>query len=38
MNFQILNVENPNAVQNTCIFLAFQAPDTYFNLEVALQR
>ena len=38
MNFQILNVENPNAVTNTCVFLAFQAPDSYFNLHVALQR
>ena len=38
MNFQILNIENPNAVNNTCVFLAFQAPDSYLNLHIALQR
>ena len=38
MNFQILNVKNPNAVNNTCVFLAFQAPDSYFNLHIALER
>ena len=38
MNFQILNVENPNSVHNTCVFTAFQAVDTLFNLHVALDR
>jgi hypothetical protein len=37
-NFQILNVENPNAVNNTCVFTAFQAPDSYYNLKIALER
>ena len=38
MNFQILNVENPNSIHNTCVFTAFQAVDTLFNLHVALDR
>lgn len=37
MNFQILNVNYPNAVNNTW-FCAFLAPDSYFNLHVALTR
>ena len=27
-NFQICNVENPNSVRNTCVFAAFEAPDS----------
>ena len=38
MNFQILNVENPNSVNNTYVFTAFMASDTVFNLHVALDR
>ena len=38
MNFQLLNVVNPNSIHNTCVFLAFQASDSVFNLNVALDR
>ena len=37
-SFQIVNVDHPNLVHNTCVFTAFQAPDTVFNLQVALDR
>ena len=36
MNFQIVNVSNPNSVHNTCVFAVYQAPDTIHNLHVAL--
>ena len=38
MNLQIVNVSCPNSIANTCIFTAFQAPDTVTNLHVALDR
>lgn len=38
MNFQILNVNNPNSIHNTCVFLAFEASDSVLNLHVALDR
>ena len=38
MNFQLLHVINPNSIHNTCVFLAFQAGDSIFNLNVALDR
>ena len=38
MSFQIVNVKSPNSVSNTCVFTAFQAPDTLTNLHVALDR
>lgn len=38
MNFQILNIPKPNAVNNTCVFSAYEAPDTKTNLYVALSR
>ena len=38
INFQICNVENPNSVKNTCVFAAFEAPDTATNIHVALER
>lgn len=38
MSFQIINTENPNSVQNTCVFAVFEASDTVFNLHVALDR
>lgn len=38
MNFQIVNVPCPNSIHNTCVFSAFQAPDTITNLHVALDR
>lgn len=36
MNFQLLNVENPNSVENTCVFVAYQAGDSVNNLHIAL--
>ena len=38
MNFQILNVTNPNSVDNTCVFVAYQAGDSVHNLHIALDR
>ena len=38
MNFQVLNVANPNAPQNSCVFAMFEAGDTVVNLHVALDR
>ena len=38
MNFQIVNVNCPNSINNTCVFTAFQAPDTITNMHVALDR
>ena len=38
MNFQIMNIANPNSVSNTCVFVAYQASDTTFNLHIALDR
>ena len=38
MNFQIVNIPSPNSIHNTCVFSAFQAPDTITNLYVALDR
>ena len=36
MWFQNLNVETPNAPDNTCVFSIFEASDTYTNLSIAL--
>ena len=36
--FQILNVKNPNAKDNTVIFNLFEAQDTYSNLKSALSN
>lgn len=38
MSFQIINVMHPNSIQNTCVFAVFEAPDSVFNLHVALDR
>ena len=38
MNFQILNTPHPNSIANTCVFLAYEAPDSKTNLYVALAR
>lgn len=38
MNFQILNIANPNSTKNTCVFVAFEAGDSVYNLHVALDR
>ena len=38
MNFQIINVPNPNSVLNTCVFCCFMAGDSTHNLHVALDR
>jgi hypothetical protein len=38
MNFQIVNTPRPNSVQNTCVFTAFEAPDTKTNLHLTLIR
>ena len=38
MCFQLCNTENPNSPQNTCVFSIFEAPDTYTNLWIALDR
>lgn len=38
MAFQICNVVHPNAPTNTCAFCVFEAPDTYTNLHIALDR
>jgi hypothetical protein len=37
-SFQIVNVEHPNSVHNTCVFTVFQAPGSVFNLHVAFDR
>lgn len=38
MNFQLVNVNCPNSIGNTCVFTAFQATDSITNLHVALDR
>ena len=37
-SFQICNVLQPNSVQNTCVFSAFEAKDSPTNLHVALDH
>ena len=36
--FQYLNVGHPNSPDNTCIFALFEAPDTYTNLRICLEK
>ena len=38
MCFQIPNVEEPNAAQNTAVFCCFLAPDSHVNLSLTLVR
>ena len=35
---QICNVPTPNSPKNTSVFMAFEAPDTFTNLHIALER
>ena len=36
--FQLCNVPKPNSPENTCLFCVFEAPDSYVNLHIALDR
>ena len=36
MGFQIVNLPHSNSPENTCVFCAFEAPDTPTNLQIAL--
>ena len=38
MSLQIVNVPKPNSVQNSCVFTLFEAPDSAYNLHLALDR
>ena len=38
LNFQIMNCVHPNSPTNTCVFSAFEAPDTRNNILIALER
>ena len=38
MSFQIVNIDTPNAVHNTCVFSCFAADDSVTNFHVALDR
>ena len=38
LSLQIVNVDRPNSVKNSCVFALFEAPDTVFNLHLALDR
>lgn len=38
MAFEICNVINPNAMKNTVVFSAFEAPDSPHNLHLGLNR
>lgn len=38
MNFQIVNVTHPNSIRNTCVFTAFEAPDSKTNLHITVER
>ncbi len=38
MCFQHVNISNPNAPENTCVFSIFEAPDSYTNMKIALSR
>ena len=37
-SLQIVNVERPNSVKNSCVFAVFEAPDTYTNLYIAFKQ
>ncbi|XP_070537111.1 uncharacterized protein [Ptychodera flava] len=36
MVYQVANISNPNVADNTVIWSTFAAPDSYYNLEIAL--
>ena len=38
MCFQHLDVPNPNAPENTCVFSIFVAQDSYTNIRISLDR
>ncbi len=38
MSLQIVNVDKPNSVQNSCVFALFEAPDSVFNLHLGMDR
>ena len=37
-SFQILNVQKPNSIRNSCVFAVFEATDSAFNLHLALDQ
>ena len=37
-SFQILNVDKPNSIRNSCVFAVFEATDSVFNLHLALDQ
>ena len=37
-SFQIINTAKPNSVTNICVFSLFEAPDSVFNLHLALDQ
>ncbi len=38
MSIQIVNVDKPNSVKNSCVFAVYEAPDSSTNLHIALNR
>lgn len=38
LSLQIVNVEKPNSVKNSCVIVLFEAPDSVHNLHLALDR
>ena len=38
LSLQVVNVEKPNSVKNSCVFALFKAPDSVFNLHLAIDR
>ena len=37
-SIQLVNVDKPNSVRNSCVFTIFEAPDSPTNLHIALNR
>ena len=37
-SLQLLNVDKPNSVKNSCVFTLFEAPDSVLNLHIALDQ
>lgn len=38
MSFQVVNVDNPNSIDNTCVFCLYEGKDTRTNLRLCLER
>lgn len=38
MSFQIVNIAKPNSVKNSTVFALFEAPDSVYNLHIALDK